>query len=181
LILTPPRLGYGDIPAGTLIEKIFAICWMMTGVFVYSFLIGTFSNIFTKMDQSKACMRQSLTLLKKFSESYCVSKELYIKARHIIKSGYKIHSNDYREFLKELPYEYSQEVGYFIYKSIVDGIAYFDHKPHELVVSIGPHLKPIVVSEGDFVYSKDDIAEESKSFCLKNNNKDLFQREQCTS
>lgn len=150
------------MPAVTVIEKIFAICWMMTGVFVYSFLIGTFSNIFTKMDQSKENMRKNLHLLKRFNESYKLPKSLYMKAKQIMRAGYDLQTSEYTDFLGELPSELKIELSYFIYRTLIENIDYFKDKHHGLISEIGPHLKPIIISKGDFVYSKGDLAEESR-------------------
>lgn len=155
-------LGYGDLPAVTVVEKIFAICWMMTGVFVYSFLIGTFSNIFTKMDQSKENMRKNLHMLKRFNESYKLPRRLFLKSKQIIRAGYELAPTNYIGFLDDLQIDLKMEVRYYIYKSLVEGVDYFKEKPHGFISKIGPFLKPIVVQNGDYVYTKDDLAEESK-------------------
>jgi hypothetical protein len=137
---------------------------MMVGVFVYSFLIGTFSNIFTKMDNMTEKMKKNLQLLKHFAQKYNIGKDLYHKTRKIIKVGYELQTSDYNEFLNGLTTDLKVEVGFQIYNSVVDQIDYFKEKPHEFIVEIGPHLKPLIVQKGEFVFSKDDIAEESKSF-----------------
>jgi len=47
---TLTTVGFGDINAFTLIEKIMAIVWMLFGIGFYSFTIGNLSQIIVSMD-----------------------------------------------------------------------------------------------------------------------------------
>jgi len=44
-VQTITTVGFGDIPAVTIVEKIIAIMWMIAGVGFYSFTIGNLSSI----------------------------------------------------------------------------------------------------------------------------------------
>lgn len=43
-------MGYGDIPAVLLYEKIFATLWMIGGFAFYSYTIGNFQTILNEID-----------------------------------------------------------------------------------------------------------------------------------
>lgn len=50
---TIATVGYGDIVAVSIFEKIISIVWMMVGVFFYSFTIGTLTMVLGKIDTSE--------------------------------------------------------------------------------------------------------------------------------
>ena len=47
---TLTTVGYGDVPARNIYEKMFALVWMIIGVGFYSFTIGNLSSIFNSID-----------------------------------------------------------------------------------------------------------------------------------
>jgi multisubunit Na+/H+ antiporter MnhB subunit len=47
---TLTTVGYGDLPARSVYEKIAAVIWMIIGVGFYSFTIGNLSSIFNSID-----------------------------------------------------------------------------------------------------------------------------------
>ena len=49
-VQTITTVGFGDIPAVTVMEKIIAIGWMIVGVGFYSFTNGNLSSIMAQMD-----------------------------------------------------------------------------------------------------------------------------------
>jgi hypothetical protein len=49
-VQTLTTVGFGDIPAVTIAEKIIAIGWMITGVGFFSFTIGNLSSIMANID-----------------------------------------------------------------------------------------------------------------------------------
>lgn len=61
---TLSTVGYGDIPAVTLYEKVFAILWMIFGFAFYSYTIGNFQSILNEIDQkSYKCQIKLDTML----------------------------------------------------------------------------------------------------------------------
>ena len=49
---TITTVGYGEIPAATIVEIYFSFTWMLIGVIFYSFLIGNFSSISESSDEA---------------------------------------------------------------------------------------------------------------------------------
>ena len=60
-------VGYGEIPAVTIPEKIVAILWMVFGVGFYSFTIGNVQTIINEIDVREYKMRIKLDTLLEFS------------------------------------------------------------------------------------------------------------------
>ena len=49
---TLTTVGFGDVSAVTVGERIFAIVWMLLGVAMYSYAIGNMTNMIASMDYS---------------------------------------------------------------------------------------------------------------------------------
>jgi hypothetical protein len=60
-------VGYGDISGYTTAEMIIAMLWMMFGVGVYSFIVGTLSSVLSSMDAKTEMVESKLELYKYFS------------------------------------------------------------------------------------------------------------------
>ena len=46
-------MGFGDITIKTPFERMFAIAWMVIGVALYSYAIGTLTNVIERMDAER--------------------------------------------------------------------------------------------------------------------------------
>ena len=47
-------VGFGDITAGTILERIFSILIMIGGVCFFAFAIGSLASIFNRLDTREA-------------------------------------------------------------------------------------------------------------------------------
>jgi hypothetical protein len=84
-IQTVLTVGYGDIQARTIEEKLFACIWMLIGVMVYSFMIGSVSSILAYNNAQKEQDMHMLNILAKIRIEYKLPVGLYIKAKKAVK------------------------------------------------------------------------------------------------
>ncbi len=56
-------VGYGDISAHSLDEKIFSILLMLLGVVSFSFATGTIASIITSYDSKEAVLKEKIATL----------------------------------------------------------------------------------------------------------------------
>jgi len=61
-------VGFGDINAKTVYEKIIALVWMIFGVGFYSFTIGNLSQIISSIDTTADILNKKLAILQEFSK-----------------------------------------------------------------------------------------------------------------
>lgn len=85
------RSGYGDIPSVTIYEKLFAMAWMLGGVFVYSFLIGSVSSMLSSIDKRETELSEKKTTLIRIRKNYKLPKKLYKRIKEAISIG-KLYS-----------------------------------------------------------------------------------------
>jgi len=64
ILATLTTVGYGDIAATNLIERILCIVIMSFGVFVFSFSIGSLSSVITSIDNNMANFKEKQKILK---------------------------------------------------------------------------------------------------------------------
>jgi hypothetical protein len=91
---------------------------MFAGVFVYSFLIGSFTSLFTHMDISRKNIKKMLATLHRLKREHNISNKIYTKTRKFIRSGAEKSVEDYNEFLDQLPTDLFIEVSYMIHKKL---------------------------------------------------------------
>jgi len=61
-------VGYGDIHATTMDEKLFAIFWMIGGFGFYSYTIGNFQSILNEIDVKAYMLQIKLDTMLEFSK-----------------------------------------------------------------------------------------------------------------
>ena len=150
-------VGYGDIKATTTEELVFACIWMLLGVMVYSFTIGSVSSIFAYKSAQKENEMQLINILSKLRTEYKLPYPLYLKAKKAVRTGFKDEEDsDFSGLLGVLPASLKNELGFLINKKKLMGIAFFDNKPKEFIAAVGPVMKKVVMNIGDMIYSEGD-------------------------
>ena len=84
-LTTITTVGYGDINAGTPIERIYNLFIMCFGVLMYSFAIGSLTSIVSTLDVKTAEMNQKLLILTSIKKEFKLDQEVYDKVRKVIK------------------------------------------------------------------------------------------------
>lgn len=82
-------VGYGDIVPQTFAEKIFAIIWMLIGVFVYTFTIGSLSSFLSRLDLKNAEYREKMNILVLMKKEHKIDNTLFKKIKQHLKYGSK--------------------------------------------------------------------------------------------
>jgi hypothetical protein len=65
---TMSTVGYGDITAKTDLEKFLAITLMLFGVCFFSFVIGSLSSIFNRIDSREAILNNKMAVIDEFAK-----------------------------------------------------------------------------------------------------------------
>lgn len=76
---TLTTVGFGDIAAKSLIERIFAIMWMIIGVGFYSYAIGNVGTILSNMDRRLSELKDKMNIFNDFCLK--VSLPLFVKEK----------------------------------------------------------------------------------------------------
>lgn len=67
-ITTVTTVGYGDISAGTNLERCLSILFMITSMYLMSFTIGSLTNLLSQIDQRNSILTEKMTDLENYSK-----------------------------------------------------------------------------------------------------------------
>lgn len=153
-------VGYGDVPAFTVGERIIAIFAMFAGVIFFSLTVGTLTSLLSDIDKKNQDYESKVNVLMQIKEKYKVKDEVINRVRNTLKFGIFKGQEDFEELLETLPHELAIKLGMVIYEPLVENIYFFDDKPEELIRAVGPHLKSVVFAKGDKIYVKGEYSNE---------------------
>lgn len=161
---TLTTVGFGDIQANTVYERVFAIVLMGFGVGFYSYTISNLSTIISTMDIRTYNLKARLNALNDFEKATTLPEELKKKIRKFIMHNHKYNVFtwfDPEVFIKELPSSLRTEVSIHMHKEVVKNIHFFRGKDPSFISYVVPRLKNLHLNFREIVYREEDHAEES--------------------
>ena len=116
-VTTIMTVGYGDITAQSLIEKIVCIVVMSIGVVAFSFATGSISSIISNSDSKAAMLKEKMKTLDQIQSEYDIDRELYNKVMRAIQYEHNqsASAKGVVEFMDELPTKLRLEVAMAIH------------------------------------------------------------------
>ena len=159
-LTTVTTVGYGDINAGTNIERVYNLFLMSFGVIMYSFAIGSLSSIVSTLDDKTAEMNQKLQILSSIKKEFNLDVEIYDKVRKVIKYDLSRNQKDKMDFLQELPNKLRLELSQIMHDSVIQKIYFFKNQQNDFIAYVTPLLKSVKFSQNDYLYKCNDIIDE---------------------
>lgn len=159
---TVTTVGYGDISAATVGEKIFNLFTMLLGVVLMSISVGILGSIISVMDQKKKEINEKLEILTNIKNEFQLSKELYDKLRKIIKFDLTRNQKDKMQFIQDLPSKLRIELNQVMKDSSIEKFYFFKDQPNDFFAYVVPLLKPVKFSQNEYLYKSQDMIDESK-------------------
>ena len=159
-LTTVTTVGYGDITAGTTIERIYNLFIMSFGVLLYSFAIGSLSSIVSTLDQKSEEMNQKLQILSSIKKEFNLEQGIYDKVRKVIKYDLSRNQKDKMVFLQELPNKLRIELSQIMHDKVIQNFYFFRDQPSDFFAYVAPLLKPVKFSKNDYLYKCQDMIDE---------------------
>jgi hyperpolarization activated cyclic nucleotide-gated potassium channel 1 len=157
-ITTLTSVGYGDIHPYNSSEKIFTCFVVILGIFVYSYMVGSLTNLVSNLDSRKSKLRKKIEMLQIVSDEYKVSDNLYKKLANAIEYEHTHSRKEVDELIDSLPSKLKSQLLIVIHRKIIEGNSFFEDKPTFFVAWVAPRLKPLRVEAGDIIYRENDYA-----------------------
>ncbi len=88
-LATITTVGFGDINAFTMSEKIMAVFLMLLGVFSFSFSISSLSTMLSSLDTRNALYNEKLSTLNKIKREYKIGYDFYRRLKMALKYDYQ--------------------------------------------------------------------------------------------
>jgi len=119
---TITTVGYGDISASTIVEKIFCIIMMIIGVIAFSLSSASLSSLLSNYDTSNAKFQEKVVILNRIYKDYFLPLELYQRLKQSLKYNFNQDIDDLNQFVDDLPYKLKVEVSLFIHERTYQNI-----------------------------------------------------------
>jgi len=163
-LTTVTTVGYGDVSAFSLPERLYNLFIMFIGVLMYSFAIGWMTTIVANLDRKSSEIRLKLAILDSLKSEFKIDEEVFKKVRKVIKFDmFKLYSNN-DDFLNMLPNKLKMEMSKIIYENEMKKFYFFDKKGYKFLGFVSDFMTLIRLNKNEVIYEENDIIDESKIF-----------------
>ena len=159
-ITTLSTVGYGDIHPYNTSERLYATCVMVIGIFIYSYIIGSLTNLLSSIDSRKAKLTKKLEILDNLTQEYGFNQAFYRKLTTALEYQHLNNKQELTDLLEDIPVNLSTQLLVLIYQKILESNAFFENKPSFFVAFVAPLLKPARYDVDEYIYHKNDYAKE---------------------
>ena len=162
-IATLTTVGYGDISAHTLLERVVAVGWMVFGIFFFSFTIGSLTAMVTHTDSNEAILTQKIAIVDEFAKYAHLNTDLRGRLKHALhysssRTGFSW--TERRAIFTELPKDLKYEVAMIMHQGAASRLQFFENRPKEFISEIVPFLVPTFIDIEKYVYRIGEHASE---------------------
>ncbi|OQS06854.1 tetrameric potassium-selective cyclic nucleotide gated channel-like [Thraustotheca clavata] len=160
VITTLTGVGYGDIHAVSVSERVFAIFAMMIGASVFGFVIGNISSLLDSMDTRAAVYQLKMMALKEYIRTHKLPKELRIRLSKYFEH-YLARASlfDESSILGELPLSLRNEIVHYTCRDIFL-IPAFASINSQFVMDMAICIKPLFLLSQSIVAKEGTVGRE---------------------
>ena len=152
-VQTLSTVGYGDITPKTNAERFFAICVMLFGVGVYSYVIGNVASLLANIDPAKSHHIENLERLTAFMSYRELPHDLQQRIRHYYNYLWeKRLGYDETAVLSTLPPGLRTEVTLYLKREFLENVPLFKGASEEFTRDIALQMRPVIFTPGDYVF-----------------------------
>jgi CRP-like cAMP-binding protein len=156
---TLTTVGYGDIKAYNSNERVFACLSMIIGIFLYSYIIGSLTNLLSNLDVREAKLTRKLDIVNRLHREYpSIDKSFYKKIATALEYRHKNTKSNIDSLINDLPLTLRTKLLIVIYQKDLQGNAFFENKNTDFVAFVAPMLKPMRIEQGDYVFKTKELA-----------------------
>jgi hypothetical protein len=157
-IITITTVGFGDIRAYTLYEKLFTCFIILFGMVSQIFNIANLALVISKFDNETCSLELKIHSLNKFAKKVRIRDDTYLRIKRVFEED----SNNYisyseTKFIQELPHNIKVEVMFHIHEKQIKRIKYFYDKSPNFVTDLVEKWKKIVFTAKDFIYFDGEV------------------------
>jgi voltage-gated potassium channel Kch len=158
-VTTLTTVGYGDITASTIEQKLYTIFVMLLGVAFYAYVIGNIATILSNINFAKATFINKVDSISAFLKYNQVPKSLQnkIKAYYQYVWSNKLVLNE-SDLLSDLPESYQRELTLFLNKTLIQKVPIFKTASKELIHELFNKLKLVMYGPNDNVFTKGQLS-----------------------
>lgn len=159
-ITTLATIGYGDIVPLTYGEKLLAMFWMIIGVYVISYSVGSLTSFYSELELKESIMHSRILMAEDFASKVGISKQILYKLKRTIRVlPINTGKREIEKFLQSIPIRLRYEIAMNIYEKSISRFPFFYCKPKAFVADIALRLDLILFEAGNSVWYENEAAE----------------------
>ena len=161
VVTTMSTVGYGDMSAGTRLERIFCIVLMILGVIFFNIISGALSSVISFSDSQHAVYQEKIIFLNKLRSSYNISHDLYIEIKRALLYDARSNYAGFDEFVDKLPINLKLEICEEIHRENFSQYPLFKQLGNKHFLAwVGSRFKPRLITESTYMYQRGDNIED---------------------
>ena len=178
LLVTLSTIGYGDISAVSINEKIFAIFWMILALYFLSYSISSLTSLLNQIDVKRTLLGEYMNLIDDFSREVKLSKRLKKEIQNTILLKIEVLASCYKDktlFINDFPKELKQQIAVSLQGGLAVRFKLFTDADIHVISEVLPFLGSFTVKAMQKVYCVGENAKKiyflvkgSVNFLLKN-------------
>ncbi|CAH8439408.1 unnamed protein product [Schistosoma bovis] len=150
-------VGFGNVSANTLNEKIFAICIMLLGALMHAAVFGNVTAIIQRMYARRTTFQSKVQDLKEFIEVYRIPKTLKSRMEDFFQTTWAINRGiDVPEVLKIYPEELQGDIYLHLNREVL-GLKVFEKASRDCLKSLAINFKLTFCTPGEYLIHTGDI------------------------
>ncbi|CAH2086601.1 unnamed protein product [Euphydryas editha] len=149
-------VGFGNVSANTLPEKIFSILTMLVGALMHAVVFGNVTAIIQRMYSRRSMYQSKWRDLKDFLTITQVPKELKQRMQDYFQTMWSLnHGIDIHETLKEFPEELRGDVSLHLHREILS-LPIFESASQGCLKLLSLHIRNNFCAPGEYLVHKGD-------------------------
>jgi len=151
-VSTMTTVGYGDITAVRIEEKIIASLVMAAGSSMFAYMMGSVATLIANSNELTARMTRQMLAIDRFVRMRRIPRALASQVRafyaYRMERETQMEEND---ILMGLTDSLRSQLTLYVYKDLLEKIPFFKGKGASFITAIVPHLHPVYASPGDVI------------------------------
>ncbi|XP_058125655.1 potassium voltage-gated channel subfamily H member 8 [Anopheles coustani] len=149
-------VGFGNVSATTLSEKIFSIVMMLIGALMHAVVFGNVTAIIQRMYSRRSQYQSKWRDLKDFIALHQMPKELKQRMQDYFQTMWSLnHGIDVYEILKEFPEELRGDISMHLHREILQ-LPIFESASQGCLKLLSLHIKANFCAPGEYLIHKGD-------------------------
>lgn len=157
-VTTFTTVGYGDIVATNISEKLFTIIVMTIGIIFYSYSVSSLTNVLSNLDSKKSKLKNQLITLDQINKEYSLNRSFHLQLTKALEFISRRSKHGIEEFVRDLPGALGNNVLIVAYEKILSENVFFEKKSTDFVAWVAPRLKFCRIEPNEVIYTEDDYA-----------------------
>ena len=151
-------IGYGDVLASNLVERIYNCLLLFVGILIYSFTISSLGSMLTSRDEVTSKYEANINYLEELRSKNHIPDNFYVKLVKHLDYNLQYNKTEKYAFINDLPNRIKIQLLADMHKDLIQHCSFFKEHPIEYATKVVNFLKPIcftsrekIIAEGEYI------------------------------